>query len=165
MHLANLSYSVNTKQMSRSTRKPTLWNLRKVSTRISLSMPRRLTRTDTFRLLWIFCFRNYYSIPLFPWDEMCRPGLACADCACWSGSIYYAESILLVFLWNGSNLNKFHVWNMIVVKKTYQIRQCIHIAWAGIYLNINYSHSEKSSFYFATNICSTESKVFMTRRY
>ena len=27
-------------------------------------MPRRLTRTDTFRLLLIFCIRNHYSIPL-----------------------------------------------------------------------------------------------------
>ena len=39
---------------------------RKVSTRISLSMPRRLTRMDTFRLLWIFCFRSHYALPLFP---------------------------------------------------------------------------------------------------
>ena len=52
--------------MSRITRKPTLWNLREVSIRISLSMPRRLTRTDTFRLLWIFCCRNNYSIHLSP---------------------------------------------------------------------------------------------------
>ena len=29
-------------------------------------MPRRLTRTDPFRLLWIFCSRNHYSIPLSP---------------------------------------------------------------------------------------------------
>ena len=71
--------------MNRSSRKPTLWTLRKVSTRISLSMPRRLTWTDTFRLLWIFCFRNHYSIPLSSWDGMCRPGLACAG---WSGSIH-----------------------------------------------------------------------------
>ena len=40
--------------MSRSARKPTWWTRRKVSTQISLSMLRRLTRTDTFRLLWIF---------------------------------------------------------------------------------------------------------------
>ena len=37
--------------MSRPARKPTLWTLRKVSTRISLSMPHRLTRIDTSRLL------------------------------------------------------------------------------------------------------------------
>ena len=49
--------------MSRSVRKPTLWTLRKVSTRISISMPLTLTRTDLFRLLRIFCFRNLYSIP------------------------------------------------------------------------------------------------------
>ena len=35
-------------QMSRPARKPTLWTLRKVSTRISLRNPRMLTRTDTF---------------------------------------------------------------------------------------------------------------------
>ena len=52
--------------MSRSTRKPTLWTLRKVSNQISLSMPRRLTRTDTFRLLWFFCFRNNYSYTYIP---------------------------------------------------------------------------------------------------
>ena len=49
---------------SRPARKPTLWTLRKVLTRISLIMPRRLNRIDSFRLLWIFCFRNHYSIPL-----------------------------------------------------------------------------------------------------
>ena len=75
----------------------TLWALRKVWTRISLSMPRRLTRIDTFQLLWIFCFRNHYSIPLSPSDGMGLPGSVCADCAGWSGSIRYAEAILLVF--------------------------------------------------------------------
>ena len=40
--------------MSRSMRKPTFWTLRKVSTRVSLSIPCRLTRTDTVRLQWIF---------------------------------------------------------------------------------------------------------------
>ena len=52
---------------SRSTKKPTLWTLRKISTRITLSMPRRITRTHTLRLLWIFCFIEsllYTSIPL-----------------------------------------------------------------------------------------------------
>ena len=73
--------------MSRSTRK--------LSNRISLSMPRRLTRSDTFRLLWIFCLRNHCSIPLSPWDGMCRTGLACAG---WSGLIHYAESIMLFFI-------------------------------------------------------------------
>ena len=90
-----------TRNMSRPARKPTLWTLRKVSTRISTSMPRRLTRIDTFRLLWIFCFRNHYSIPLSTWNGMCRPGLACADCAGWSGSIHYAEAIMC-FLRDGS---------------------------------------------------------------
>ena len=95
-------------------RKPTLWNLRKVSTWISLSMPRRLTRTGNFHLLWIFCFRNHYSIPpLYPWDRMCRPGLACADCAGWSGSIHYAESMMLVFSWNGS-FNFILLWGTVL---------------------------------------------------
>ena len=53
-------------------RKSTLWTLRKVSTRISLSMPHRRTRIYTFRLLWVFCFRNHYSI-YSPLDVMCRP--------------------------------------------------------------------------------------------
>ena len=48
----------------------------------------------------MFCFKNHYSIPLSPYDGMCRPGLACVS---WSGTIHYAESILLVFSWNGSN--------------------------------------------------------------
>ena len=39
-------------------------------------MPRRLTRTDTVRLLWIFCFRNHYSIPLSLWDGICRPEIS-----------------------------------------------------------------------------------------
>ena len=67
--------------MSRSARKPTLWTLRKVSTRISISMTRRFPRTATSRLLWIFCFRYHYSITLSPCDGMCRHESACADCA------------------------------------------------------------------------------------
>ena len=90
------------RDMSRPTRKPTLWTLHEVSTRISRSMPRRLTRTYTFRLLWIFCFRNHYSIPLSPLYGVCRPGSFCADCTVWSGSIYYAEVILFVLSRNGS---------------------------------------------------------------
>ena len=42
-------------------------NGRKVSTRINLGMSGELTRTYTFRLLWIFLFREsllYTSIPL-----------------------------------------------------------------------------------------------------
>ena len=45
--------------ISRSTRNPTLWTLR-----INLRISYRLTRTDTFCSLWIFCLRNHYSIPL-----------------------------------------------------------------------------------------------------
>ena len=49
--------------MSRPTIIPTLWILRKVSIKISLSIPRKLTCTDTFTLLWISCFRNHYIFP------------------------------------------------------------------------------------------------------
>ena len=90
------------RQMSRPARKPTVWPLRNVSTQISLSMTCRLTRTKTFRLLWIFCFRNHYSIPLPPWDGMCRLGSVRAYYAGWSGSIHYKKAIMLVFSWDGS---------------------------------------------------------------
>ena len=88
--------------MSHPARKPTLWTQRNVSTRISLSMPRRLTRIDTFRLLWIFCFRNHYSITSIPRDGMCWSGLAYVDCADWYELIHYAEAIMLVFSRDGS---------------------------------------------------------------
>ena len=68
--------------------------------KFSLSMPPRLIWADTFRLLWMFYFRSHYSIPLS--YGLCRPRLACADCACWSVSVHYAEAIMLVFSWNGS---------------------------------------------------------------
>ena len=64
-HVFNMTFEKTYITMSRSTRKPTLWTLRKVSTRISLSMPRRLTHTYIFRLIWIFFFRTRYSIPLY----------------------------------------------------------------------------------------------------
>ena len=83
--------------MSCPTRKPTLWTLCKVSIRISLSMLRRLTRTDVFCLLWILCFRSHITLYLYLPTECF--GLACAG---WSGSIYYAESIMLFFSWDGS---------------------------------------------------------------
>ena len=86
--------------LSRITRKLTLWE---VSTRISLSRLRRLTRIDTFRRLWIFCFRNHYSIPLSPREGMCRPGLACTD---WTAQAdlgrYITQAIMLVISWNSS---------------------------------------------------------------
>ena len=66
--------------MSRSTRKPTLGTLRNVSTRISLSMPRRLTRTDTFRSC----------------------GFSVSEIITLYLSIHYAESIMLVLSWNVS---------------------------------------------------------------
>ena len=51
--------------MSRSTRKPTLWTLRKVFTLISLSMPCMLTWTDTLPLV------DFVSriIPLYPYPS------------------------------------------------------------------------------------------------
>ena len=52
--------------MNRPSRKPTVRPPRNVSIRISLSMPRRLTRTDLFRLQWIFCIRNHYSSTSIP---------------------------------------------------------------------------------------------------
>ena len=58
--------ATSTVHLSHSARKPTLRTLRKVSTRINLSVSRRLIRADIFRLLWIFCFRNHYSIPISP---------------------------------------------------------------------------------------------------
>ena len=68
--------------LSSPARKPTLLTLRKVSTRISLSIPRRRTRTDSFHLLLIFYFKNHYStLPVSPRDGICRSGLTCADCA------------------------------------------------------------------------------------
>ena len=42
---------------------------------------------------------------------MFRPGLACANCAGWSGSIYYAESIMLVYSLNGSYNSIEYVWS------------------------------------------------------
>ena len=88
--------------MSCSTIKPTVWTLRKVLIRISLSMPLRLTRTLTLLHLWIFCFRTRYSIPQSLWYGIWRPGLACANCAGWYGLIHFAESTMLVFSRNGS---------------------------------------------------------------
>ena len=122
--------------MSRPTRKPTLWTLRKISTWISLSMPWRLTRTDTFRLLWIFCFMNHYSIPLSPWDGMYRPGLAWADCAGWSWSIHYAESIMLVFLWNSSYIH--------VLPVVPSMSRCSNMKFLKVVVNRKYSWKERN---------------------
>ena len=76
INIEAISWNVKKKDyMSRHARKLTLWTPREVSTRISLSMPCRFTQIDTFCLMLIFCFRNHYSIPLSPWDKMCRRGL------------------------------------------------------------------------------------------
>ena len=78
-----------------------LWTLRKVRIRISIIMSHRYIRMDAFHLLWIFCFRNHYSIPLSRRDGTCRPGSICADSKGWSGSIHYAESIMFRFSQDG----------------------------------------------------------------
>ena len=75
--------------MSCPARKPTVWTLRKVSTQIILSMPRRLTRIDHFAscglsVSWIITLNILYT------------------CAGWSGSIHYTEAIVLVFSPDGS---------------------------------------------------------------
>ena len=75
--------------------------LRKVSTRM-VSMLRRLTRTDTFHLLWTLCFRNHYSITE---TECVGPEYPAPDCAGWSASLHYAESMMLVFWWNSSYID------------------------------------------------------------
>ena len=72
-------------------------------------MPRRLIWPDTLRLMWIFCFRKLYSIPPSPREGMCRPGLACTDCAGWSESIHYEGAIMMVFSWDCS-YNKYDRW-------------------------------------------------------
>ena len=99
-------YLIQTLHLSRTARNPTVWTLRNVSTRISLSIPYRLIRTGTFRLLWIFCIRNHYSIHLSPWDGMSGSGSVCVDFAGGSGSIHNEEAIMLVFSRNGSFVNK-----------------------------------------------------------
>ena len=53
-------------------------------------------------ILFIYCFRITYSTPLSSWDGICQSGLACTDCTGRSGSIHYAEFIMLVYSWNGS---------------------------------------------------------------
>ena len=94
--------------------------MRKVSTRINLSMPRRLTRIDTFRLLWIFCFKNHYSIPLSPWDEMCRPGSVCADIK----TLSYTRHIILE-----PRLAKYAImtWMTVIHCRQY----CINSSWSS----------------------------------
>ena len=89
-------------------------------------MPQRLTRTDTVSLLCIFCFRNHYSIPLSTWDRMSRPGLACVDCAGWSGSIHYAESIMLGFL--AGRL----ICSMVSMSMSWWSRACVLVHYGSI---------------------------------
>ena len=48
--LSNYYSLVRVFHMSRSARKPTLWTLSNISTQISLRIPRRLIRADSFRL-------------------------------------------------------------------------------------------------------------------
>ena len=117
--------------VSRLLRKPTLWTLLKGSIQISLSMLRRLTWTDNVRLLKIFCFRNHYSLPPSPWDGMCRHGLACVDCVCWSGLIHYAEAIMLVFSRNSSYMHTL----LVVIIKYLSLTSSKHPEdWATLFL-------------------------------
>ena len=53
------------------------------------------------------CYFSHFRLKttlwtLSPWYGTCRPGSVCADCAVWSGSIHYAEAIMLVFSRDGS---------------------------------------------------------------
>ena len=50
-----------------------------------------------------FLFQESLLYASIPRDGMCRPGSVCADCAAWSGSIHYAEAIMLVFSRDGLN--------------------------------------------------------------
>ena len=81
--------------MSRSTRTPASWNLRNVSTLISLSMPRRLIQAHNFRFLWIFCFRNHNYIYIYIYTSIPLRRKV-------SPRISLRELILLVFSRNGS---------------------------------------------------------------
>ena len=54
--------------MNRITRKLTLWTMRK-----SIDPDQPKHAAHTFRLLWIFCFINHYSIPLSPAMECVGP--------------------------------------------------------------------------------------------
>ena len=56
--------------MSRLARKPTVWTLRKVSSQISLSMPRRLIRIDTFASC-VFSVSGLITLYLYPPDTEC----------------------------------------------------------------------------------------------
>ena len=102
-------------------------------------MPLRLIRADAFHLQWIFCFKNHYFIHLSPWDGKCRPGLACADCAGWSGSILYAGTIMMVFSRNGSYV----LTNVVIFLKM------------KIHINVIYQRSilVKIHFNVIVNIC------------
>ena len=152
--------------MSRSTRKPTLWTLRKISTRTNLSMPRILTQTDTFHLMLIFCFRNHYTMLLSPWDGMCRPGLACADCAGRSGSIHYAESITLVFSWNGSFLSHMvivHNYFISVSYLNFANGKSINLTHTLIFVRHMTSRVRKRKLYkYSTDMNSTKIQPLLT---
>ena len=57
---------------------------------------------------------------------MCRPGLACANCAGWSGSIHYSESIMLVSSWNGSYITYMRLFETVV--------NVCRFWWDGVYV-------------------------------
>ena len=59
--------------------------VRQVSTRISLSMPRRLTQTDTFRLLWFLSASEIITLYLYPPEKKC----VCPDLATRPIQVFY----------------------------------------------------------------------------
>ena len=84
-----------------------------------------------------------------PWDGMCRHGLACAG---WSGSIYYADTIMLVFSWKGSFIFCrlqimvliFHGNSMVHVEHFYYTLLPICVLYQGFWIR-----SHLSMFYVA----------------
>ena len=93
--------------MSRSTRKPILWTLRKESIRISQSMPCRLTKVGHVSPPVDFLFLESLLYTSFPLRRNVLLRLAFADWADWYGPIHYADSLMLVFSWNGSYIWRF----------------------------------------------------------
>ena len=102
--MSNLSFS--NKYMSCSTSKPTLWTLRNVSTQISLHSPPRQNwadRPDTFHIRGIEVQSIIISETENTQEEknVC-PGKHARTVQADLSSIHYAESIMLVFSWDGS---------------------------------------------------------------
>ena len=115
--------------MSGSARKPTLWTLRKVSTRISISTPHKLTRTDMFRLLWIFRLRNHYSIYLYPPETECvgiisLPGMR---------RLIWVDTLRRVH--NVDFLMERLIWCLILLSTNFHLYHgCFHISFTGQFI-------------------------------